>query len=115
MKLRPSLVNRKGVILHHDNAKPHTAKITQQKINEFGWEVLPHPPYSPDIAPSDYHLFLSLSNHLSGKQFQNEEQVKQDITSFICSKTSEFFERGIKKLVNRWQIIVDNEGHYIED
>ena len=76
VKSRPSLVNRKGVILHHDNAKPHTARLTQQKIKELGWEVLPHPPYSPDIAPSDYHLFLSLSNHLMGKEYQNIEDVK---------------------------------------
>ena len=111
---RPSLVNRKGVILHHDNAKPHTAKQTQQKIKELGWEVMPHPPYSLDIVPSDYHLLLSLSDHLMGKRFQNEE-VKEDITSFIASKPHDFFEKGIKKFFNRWQTVVDNEGQYIVD
>ncbi|KAM7308721.1 histone-lysine N-methyltransferase SETMAR [Ixodes scapularis] len=47
----------KGVFLHHDNARPHTAALTVQTINELSWELLPHPPYSPEVAPSDFHLF----------------------------------------------------------
>ncbi|XP_015438720.1 PREDICTED: histone-lysine N-methyltransferase SETMAR-like [Dufourea novaeangliae] len=54
---RPSLVNRKGVVFHQDNAKPHTAKRTLAKLKELKWDGILHPPYSPDIAPSDYYLF----------------------------------------------------------
>src|SRR3954469_23682395 len=43
--------------LQHDNARPHTVKMTKEKLQALGWEVLPHPPYSPDLAPSDFHLF----------------------------------------------------------
>ncbi|GFV51642.1 histone-lysine N-methyltransferase SETMAR [Trichonephila clavipes] len=42
--------------------------VTQQKLNALGWEVLGHPPYPPDIAPSDYYLFRSLQNYLTGKK-----------------------------------------------
>ena len=45
------------VILQHDNAGPHVAKVVKTYLETLKWEVLPHPPYSPDIAPSDYHLF----------------------------------------------------------
>ncbi|GFX23487.1 histone-lysine N-methyltransferase SETMAR [Trichonephila clavipes] len=59
---RPESTNRKGVVFHHDNARPHTSLVTRQKLLELGWDVLPHPPYSPDLAPSDYCLFRSLQN-----------------------------------------------------
>jgi len=49
---RPEFINRKGVVFHHDNSKPHTSLMTRQKLRELGWEVLMHPPYSPDLAPS---------------------------------------------------------------
>lgn len=54
---RPSLINRKGLIFHYDNAHPHTALLTKDLLGEFGWEILPHPAYSPELVPFDYHLF----------------------------------------------------------
>ena len=56
----PELATRKGVIFHHDNTRPHTFMITRKKLLELGWKVILHLTYSPDRAPSDYHLFLSL-------------------------------------------------------
>jgi len=112
---RLSLANRKGVALRHDNARWHNARLTQTKINELGWEVLPHPPYSPDVAPSDYRLFWSLQNFLVGKEFADEEDVNRAITSFIASKPPSFFRDGIEKLVTKWRQVIDNEGQYIID
>ena len=51
--LQANGLERRIVRLLHDNAKPHTSKMTRQKQEEFEWEVLPHLPYSPDLAPSD--------------------------------------------------------------
>ena len=53
---RTELATRKGVIFHQDNARPYTYLFTRKKLVELGWEVMPHPPYSPNFAPSDYHL-----------------------------------------------------------
>ena len=63
------LANRKGVVFHQDNARPHTAKITWETLARLQWEILPHAPYSPDLALSDYHLFLALDNHMRNRQF----------------------------------------------
>ncbi|GFV46888.1 histone-lysine N-methyltransferase SETMAR [Trichonephila clavipes] len=65
---RPELANRRGVVLHQYNARPQTSVVTPQNLWELGWEVLMHPPYRPDLAPSDYHLFLTLRNRLSDKK-----------------------------------------------
>ena len=61
---RPELVNRKRIIFHQDNERPHVSLMTRQKLLQLGWEVLIHLPYSPDTAPSDFHLFRSLQNKL---------------------------------------------------
>lgn len=112
-KIRPNLINRKGVILQHDNAKPHTSKMTQQKIRELGYEVLPHPPYSPDIAPSDYYLFRSMAHFLKGKNYQKLDDIKNDLQSFFDQKTPEFYSDGIHSLVDRWQRVVETDGEYL--
>lgn len=112
---QPGLVNRKGVILQHDNARPHVAKAVHEKLQELEWEVLQHPPYSPDLAPSDYHLFRSLEVFLRGKKYSNENEVKNDIRSFFDSKDSSFYRSGIEQLVQRWQRVVDGNGGYYID
>ena len=48
----------------HDNARPHTARLTQETVEHLGLKVLPHPPYSPDLGTSDYHHFGSMKKML---------------------------------------------------
>jgi histone-lysine N-methyltransferase SETMAR len=57
----------RGFLLHHGNARLHTARATQERIRELQWELLEHPPYSPDLAPRDFCVFGSLKKkHLGG-------------------------------------------------
>ena len=114
-KKRPELINRKGIIFHQDNARPHTSLVTRQKLRELGWELLMHPPYSPDLAPSDYHLFRSLQNSLNGKSFANDEAVKSHLDQFFADKDQKFYERGILNLPERWQKVIEQNGKYIID
>ncbi|GFV34344.1 mariner Mos1 transposase [Trichonephila clavipes] len=53
------------ILFLHDNARPDTANCTQELLNSFKWEVFPHPPYSSDVAPSDFHLFPKMKNWLA--------------------------------------------------
>lgn len=112
---RPEYATRhESIIFHHDNARPHIAQPVKNYLENSGWEVLPHPPYSPDIAPSDYHLFRSMQNALSGIRFTSIEGIKNWIDSFLASKNEQFFWRGIHMLPERWEEIIDNDGQYFE-
>jgi histone-lysine N-methyltransferase SETMAR len=110
----PALVNRKGPILLHDNARPHVAQMTLQKLNDLGYQMLPHPAYSPDLSPTDYHFFKHLDNFLQEKIFNNQAAAENAFEEFIGSRTPEFYYNGIKKLTERWHKCVDSNGSYFD-
>jgi histone-lysine N-methyltransferase SETMAR len=112
---RPHLVNRKGVVFHQDSARPHASEMTQQKIKELNWEILDHPPYSLDLAPSDYHLFRSLQSHLNNNKFERFEEVNHAILEYFESKPRRFYKAGIEKLVIHWETVIASKGNYIND
>ncbi|KAE9416139.1 hypothetical protein Angca_007679, partial [Angiostrongylus cantonensis] len=64
---QPALVNRKGPMLLHDNAKPHFSQMTLRKLNEMHYETLPHPPHSPDLSPTTLHFLKHLGHFLTEK------------------------------------------------
>ncbi|UMM23471.1 hypothetical protein L5515_004175 [Caenorhabditis briggsae] len=101
------------IILLHDNAKPHTSLKTRSKLQSLGIEVLPHSPYSPDLAPTDYHFFRSLQNHLSGEKFNDRKDVEKFLDHFFASKSPEFYANGIAQLPMRWQEVINSNGEYI--
>ena len=69
-------LKKKKIIFHDDNAPCHTSHISQAKKHEMGFELLPHPPYSPDLSPSDYYLFPNLNKCLCGRRFESNEEVE---------------------------------------
>ncbi|KAK6750496.1 hypothetical protein RB195_002459 [Necator americanus] len=101
-----------NVRLLHDNARPHIANKTSQKILELGREALPHPPYSPDLAPSDYHLFRSLQHRLEEKSYDDRDHLENGLPAFFASKSPEFYAKGIRDLVRPWQKFVDVDEDY---
>ena len=108
---RPEVARRHGnVILLHDNVSAHKAKPVQDTIKTLGWEQLPHPPYSPDLAPSEYHLFSSMGHALAEQYFDSYEEVE----NWVSLKDEQFFLRGIHKLPERWSTYVENSGQYFE-
>ena len=101
------------IAFHHDNARPHSAKETAAELDSYGWLILPQPPYSPDLAPSDYWLFSHLQRFLDGKTFDDENDLKSSLASFFSAQTPQFWTYGINSLPQRWRHVVDNDGIYV--
>lgn len=112
---RPQWARRHAkVILLHDNAPAHKAKLIQDTIKAIGWELLPYPPYSPDLAPSDYHLFSSMGHALAEHHFDFCEEVENWVSDWFASKDEHFYLRGIHKLGARRSKCVESNGQYYE-
>jgi [histone H3]-lysine36 N-dimethyltransferase SETMAR len=120
------LLDNKQIVFLQDNARPHTAKITKAKLVQLGWTVLPHPPYSPDLAPTDFFLFKNMARDLNrrgGRQFKNDDEVKDYVKNFFEEKMvqkdgdgySSYFREGIERLPVRWQRCVDAGGDYFHN
>jgi len=112
-KRRPRLLSD-GVILLHDNATPHTAAHTREWLDRHNWEILEHPPHSPDLAPSDFHLFGPLKRHLSGQCFKTDEDIKEAVKDWFSTRVPEFYAQGIDALVHRWDKCLNKYGDYVE-
>ncbi|UYV67844.1 hypothetical protein LAZ67_5002206 [Cordylochernes scorpioides] len=102
------------VIYQHDNARPHVAKVVKETLEALQWDVLPHPLYSPDIAPSDFHMFRSMTHGLAEQHFTSYEESKNWVNVWIASKDEEFFRHGIRMLPERWEKVVGKDGQYFK-
>ncbi len=112
---RPQFHQRHNkVILQHDNARPHTCRVVKEYLEKLNWEVLPHPPYSPDLAPSDFHLFRSMAHGLADQHFGSYEECKKWVDDWFCARGPEFWGRGIRLLPERWEKVVTSDGQYFE-
>lgn len=109
---RPELLN--NVIILHDNATSHTAACVQNLVRRWGWEILEHPPYSPDLSPCDFDLIPKLKTPLRGKRFANREDIltafRREVAHIDASRTAD----GIQRLPHRWERCMEALGDYFE-
>jgi len=84
-------------------------------VDSLGLEVLPHPPYSPDLATSDYLLFGPMKKMLGGQKFASDMEVQWAVCQWLAQQpTSFFFAQSIHKLVDRWDKCLNNIGGYAD-
>jgi len=82
----------------HDNAPAHRALATQKKLAYLGFQYLDHPPYSTDLAPSDYHLFPRLRMKLKGRHVESDAEVIAAAETWLDGQPSEFFFGWLAKV-----------------
>ena len=108
-------MKKKKVLFHQDNAPCHKSLATMAKLNELSFKLLPHPPYSPDLAPSDYYLFADLKKMLQGKRFYSNEEVITETNAYFEAKDKSFYKKCIEVLEKRWTDCVAFEGDYVSE
>jgi len=69
----------KGIVLLHENARPHTAAHRVETLQKLKFEVLAHARYCPELVPSDYHLFVALNEALRGRRLTSEQELKEAV------------------------------------
>ena len=104
----------KGILLQQDNARVHTCKIAMDAVERNGYELIPHPTYSPDLAPSDYFLFPNLKKDIHGRHFQSNEEVVAAVEEWVGDKNTGFISSGLMALEHHWSKCIILEGNYIE-
>jgi histone-lysine N-methyltransferase SETMAR len=77
--------NKRKFMVHADNARPHTTKLSTQYLNENQMKSVPHPPYSPDLAPSDFYLFGYVKTCLAGISFEDADQLLATVEGVLDS------------------------------
>ena len=104
----------KGVLLQQDNARVHTCKVVMDAVERNGYELIPHPAYSPDLAPSDFFLFPNLKKDIRGLHFRSDEEFVTAVEEWVNGKDPDFFSSGLMALEHRWSKCITLEGNYIK-
>ena len=104
----------KGVLLQQDSARVHTCKVAIDSVERNGYELIPHPTYSPDLAPSDFFLFQNLKKNIRGCHFRSDEEVVTAVEEWVNGKDPDFFSSELMALENRWYKCITLEDNYIE-
>jgi histone-lysine N-methyltransferase SETMAR len=118
--LRPALRKKRpqtmalGPLLLHDNASSHTGRIVQDLLKDYQWEVLPHPPYSPDLSPCDFDLFPKLKNQLRGRRYHCLDDLFKEVGRIAKELCTSGAVDGIQKLPSRWERTIQANGSYFE-
>ncbi|UYV79174.1 hypothetical protein LAZ67_17001355 [Cordylochernes scorpioides] len=83
-----------------EESAPKKAKVTisagkVMAMENFKWEIFTHPPHSPELAPSDFHLYPALKLHLGGKHFANDDEVQAEANHWLRRQDTAWYNSGI--------------------
>lgn len=96
----------KEVLLLHDNAPVHKSRVVLAALHKSGFEIINHPPYSPELAPCNYYLFPNMKKELRGKKFSSDEEEKDAVSAYFEDKSEYFFSMVCIRLLNDLKILL---------
>ena len=99
---------------HQDNAPAHTAQVTLATLTELEIDILPHAPYSPDLAPCDFFLFPTIKQSIKGQHFNTDDEVNLEVTNSMNQISQHSFRNAFQSWTNRRQKCIHSEGEHFE-
>ena len=111
---RPELFESGQWHFHQDNAPVHNSILITDYLTQMGIKTVPHPPYSPDLAPCNFWLFPKLKENLRGNRYSTIEDMKEAVTRVLNTLTQEDFQGAFQKLLERYNKCIDVGGEYFE-
>jgi len=84
------------------------------KLRDLHYELLEHPPYSPDLAPSDFYLFPKLKLFLAGQRFSSNQEAIAAVEGYFADLTKNHYRHGIMALEHCWKKCISVKGDYVE-
>jgi len=96
------------------NARTNASGTISEILEKYGWQLLPHPPYSPDMSPRAFDLFPKLKKLLRGKRHISIEKLSNELTRVIRRINNEGVLTGIQDLPKCWTAVIKHNGDYIE-
>ena len=104
---------RNKVLIWKRSSYIKTMHVSMAKIMKLKFELLQHPPYSPDLAPSDFFLFQNLKKWLSWQQFRSNEEIIAQTDGYFEDIPKSYFLESLKKLEKRLEKFIELKGDYI--
>jgi histone-lysine N-methyltransferase SETMAR len=105
---------KKKIIIYQDNSPAHKSVLAMGKLRDLHYEFLEHPPYSPDLAPSDFYLFPKLKLFLAGQRFSSNQEAIAAVEEYFADLTKNHYGDGIMALEHRWNKCISLKGDYVE-
>jgi hypothetical protein len=94
---------------------PMQTEQPRREFKNYSGNFLKHPPYNPDFAPSDFHLFGPLKYHLGGKRFADDEEVETEVRKLLRQQSKDLYAVGFDALVKQWDMCIKVGGGYVEN
>jgi transposase len=97
-------------MLHHDNAPAHASLLICSSLAKHQISIVPHPPYSPDLAPADFFPFPKLKTTLKGCRFQTIEEIQENVIRELRPITERAFQEAFQQWKKRWERCIASRG-----
>jgi histone-lysine N-methyltransferase SETMAR len=112
-------LQKKKIIFHQENAPTHKSVLAMEKLRDLHYELLEHPPYSPDLVPSDFCLFPKLKIFLVGQRFSSNQKAIAAVEGHCANLMKNHYRDGIMVLEHRWnkcvslkEIMLKNKNNF---